>query len=1097
MIKQEIGRGGMGVVYEAEQISLGRRVALKMLPFASILNRNQLERFKNEARAAASLDHPNVVQVYSVGSHRGVHYYAMQYVDGQTVADLIAAQRQSERGSLSGEAGSAPGGGANGGYARAANPDDSTRVMVAPGEIRTADESADCPQVSTKTISPRGSKRWIRRVVRLALQAAEGLEHAHEMGVVHRDIKPSNLLINTDGHLWITDFGLAMVEAEGNLTAADNMLGTLRYMSPEQVQGDRRVLDHRTDIYSLGVTLYEMLTVQPAFPDSNAARLMRQISDGDPVPPRRLRPVIPKDLETIVLKAMAKESRDRYATSRELSADLRRFLDDEPIRAKPPALIDRAKKWARRHRPIVATALATLAVAVAVTGTLLWRERSQTLAALEKARARQHEADVQRRIAENQERLAKHQKTLAEEAVARFQQLLYVRGLSLAASAWRAGDGARAAALLRDNPAYSERPELRGFEWHLLSKQVLPHHAVLTLEPKGIQSVCLSPDGRQIATGSADGTLRLWEADSRRLIATLKYRPTNRGDPPRTDGSSQPSGFSHSSNGTGSPITSIAYHPDGSTVAASRSDGTVHIWDTDRQRLLRNLEADGGGPVFDVSFSPDGSWLAAGGHDCCVKLWETSNYDLAAERTGHVRPIRAVRFSGDGKLLATAGCDRVIKIWELPSCRLRHNLEGHDGMVLAVAFTPDSRLIASGSNDHTIGIWDVDRGECVRKIAGHLDGVESLAISSDADYLVAGDRGGTIRYWSLDHPTPPSELIGILQGHTDRVWKVDLSPDGKRLVSASRDGSVRIWHRHTVAEPRLARSDSDPVRDFAISKELDLIATANASGLYRWAPNDDGFIATNLGRAVGPLQCTALSNDGTLLALGYSDGRLSVFDGWSSPSFSIQAHGPTQEIDVVALSPCKRFVATASRGEDRLHVWDGRTGERLARLPALDCDSIAFAPGGTHLAYCDGRDVVICRRNDWSEEVRLKGHSITVNGVDFSGDGTLLATASEDRTVRIWDTNTWQPRWVTVAHGASVLSVAFSPDGKSLATGAQDGSIKLWHVGTGQEVYPLETQSAPVIRMAFCCQTQRLLCLLKNGLLVHFRGAGPPAVGRG
>ena len=231
---------------------------------------------------------------------------------------------------------------------------------------------------------PGGSEERdrIRSVVKLAIQAAEALEHAHRMGIVHRDIKPSNLLVDAEQHLWVADFGLAMIEAEGNLTATGSMMGTLRYMSPEQIRGDRHVLDHHTDIYSLGATLYEMLTLRPAFPESDAAQLMQRIPDDEPTAPRKLNSAISRDLETIVLKAMAKDHEDRYATAAAMAADLRHFLDDEPIQAKPPGPIVRAKKWARRHRPVVATAMGTLAIAVAIAGGLLWNERRETFAAL-------------------------------------------------------------------------------------------------------------------------------------------------------------------------------------------------------------------------------------------------------------------------------------------------------------------------------------------------------------------------------------------------------------------------------------------------------------------------------------------------------------------------------------------------------------------------------------------------------------------------------------------------------------------------------------------------------------------------------------------
>ncbi len=283
-ILREIGRGGMGVVYEAEQISLARRVALKVLPLAAVLDPRQLQRFQNEARAAASLRHPHIVQVYAVGCERAVHFYAMEFIEGQTLADVIAARRRDSS---------------------ALWP--SLGLRLWPSLSHPASSSGTESQVAIDTVTSPAAAEIFRTVAHLGVQAAEALEHAHQMGVVHRDIKPSNLLIDPAANLWITDFGLAQTQAPGNLTMTGDILGTLRYMSPEQAQGQRQVLDHRSDIYSLGVTLYELLTLEPPFAANDRHVLIHQILDGLPRPPRELRRDIPRDLETIVLKAMAPE----------------------------------------------------------------------------------------------------------------------------------------------------------------------------------------------------------------------------------------------------------------------------------------------------------------------------------------------------------------------------------------------------------------------------------------------------------------------------------------------------------------------------------------------------------------------------------------------------------------------------------------------------------------------------------------------------------------------------------------------------------------------------------------------------------------------
>jgi serine/threonine protein kinase/Tfp pilus assembly protein PilF len=355
---REVGRGGMGVVYEAEQVSLNRRVALKVLPFAAALDARQLQRFKHEAQAAALLHHTNIVPVYAVGCDRGVHYYAMQFIDGQSLAEVIAALRPE------------------------GNP-------AAP-----AAETGPAGVLATERSANR--RAYFESVARLGVQAAEALDHAHQQGVIHRDIKPANLLLDAAGHLWVADFGLARGRAGPGLTGTGDVVGTLRYMAPEQALARRAVTDHRCDVYALGATLYEALTLEPAFPGDDRAALLRQIADGAVRPPRRLAPALPAALETVVLKAMARDPGHRYATAQELADDLRRFLEGRPVLAKPPSPAERALRWAGRHRAAIAAGVAGLALAAALStaaAVLVWREQNQTAAALTQARAQARRAE--------------------------------------------------------------------------------------------------------------------------------------------------------------------------------------------------------------------------------------------------------------------------------------------------------------------------------------------------------------------------------------------------------------------------------------------------------------------------------------------------------------------------------------------------------------------------------------------------------------------------------------------------------------------------------------------------------------------------------
>jgi serine/threonine protein kinase/tetratricopeptide (TPR) repeat protein len=369
-ILTEISRGGMGVVYEARQISLGRKVALKVLPFAALLDQKQIARFNHEAQAAAQLNHPNIVPIFAVGCERGVHYYSMKYIEGQAVDQAIRELRD---------------------LAEKSAPPGSSAAARLPGTICHADTGS-----AISAALAINSRDYFRTVADLGIQAAEALHHAHQYGIIHRDVKPSNLLLDVKGKLWVTDFGLARLPEEAGLTKTGDTPGTLQYMSPEQAGGRSSLIDPRTDVYSLGITLYELLTLQPAFEGDDRQELVRRIVEVEPTRPRRINTSIPLDLETIVLKAISKNREERYSTAQELADDLRRFREGMPTLARRPTLAGRIAKWGRRHRRAVrasAAVAATMVVGLIVAIFLIVREAGHTEAALKKSEENLARAD--------------------------------------------------------------------------------------------------------------------------------------------------------------------------------------------------------------------------------------------------------------------------------------------------------------------------------------------------------------------------------------------------------------------------------------------------------------------------------------------------------------------------------------------------------------------------------------------------------------------------------------------------------------------------------------------------------------------------------
>ena len=379
-ICREIGRGGMGIVYEAEQLSMGRCVALKVLPFAALLDERQLQRFRIEARTAGTLHHPHIVPVFSVGTERGVHFYAMQFIDGPSLAEVLADLRECK-----------------------SSPDTPNRsskahpFIAAPVEMKREFEPGDknnaCHddlhtdtrrELQAALSTQRSNRRidYFRLVARWAKQAAEGLAYAHENGVLHRDIKPANLLANRNGTILITDFGLARLESGASMTLTGDMVGTLRYMAPEQVQGKQVLVDHRADIYSLGITLYELATTESAFTGETREEIIHRVIAHDPIQPTKIDPTIPKDLETIILKAAAKTPEQRFQSANDMAEDLQRFLQHQPIVAKPPTVIDRVLKWTRRHQAVTwSVAIILVLTTIGLLLGLAWsRDKNRQLA---------------------------------------------------------------------------------------------------------------------------------------------------------------------------------------------------------------------------------------------------------------------------------------------------------------------------------------------------------------------------------------------------------------------------------------------------------------------------------------------------------------------------------------------------------------------------------------------------------------------------------------------------------------------------------------------------------------------------------------------
>jgi WD40 repeat protein/serine/threonine protein kinase len=1037
-IRGEIGRGGMGVVYEAEQISLGRRVALKVLPLAAALDPKQLQRFKNEAQAAAHLHHPHIVPVYYVGCERGVHFYAMQYIDGHTLAAVIRelrrlAGREAAEGAV--EANGLAGELASGRWApEKPSPTGERRTgPCVPGAeplIPVRSPLTTTPPVAAlSTERSTTSPEFFRTVVSLGVQAAEALEHAHELGIIHRDIKPANLLVDAMGRLWVTDFGLARLGNDAGLTMTGDLLGTIRYMSPEQALAKRVTVDARTDVYSLGVTLYELLTLEPAYNGRNREEVLRQIAFEEPSLPSRLNPSVPAELETIVLKAMAKNPEERYATAQELADDLRRFLEDKPINAKRPTLRQRAAKWARRHKTVVrATGLVlTMAVAALLVSTvLIWQSKEELRQTLERERVN-----------------------------------AYYQFIALAEREWEVNDLGRMQQTLEACPA-----DLRGWEWHYLRR--LPYRTLPPLHhDSAVHGVAFSPDSRRLASADHNGVVSVWDL----LTGQVVFPPFQAHE---------------------KPCGSVAYSPDGHYLATTCHD-EVKIWDAETGAWSRTLEGYSGqqGAFSYAAFSPDGRHLATSGRKD-VKIWEVATGQKLLTLEGHTDLVREVVFSPDGRRLASSSKDRTVKVWDVETGQelltLRGHtvgvwsaafspggkqiasaagefahkgkgegklwdavtgqeiltLRGHASLILGVAFSPDGRRLATAGHDRTVKLWDAVTGQEILTLRGHRSNwVRPVAFSPDGTRLVSVSLDQTVHLWDA---TPlgdeRGEEVVTLRGHREGVRSVAFHPDGRHLVTAGDDEKVKIWDALTGRELHTLTGHSGMVVNLAFSRKGKYLALGG-NRLTVW----DATTWKTLFSIPTKCNAVAFGRDEHILASSAPDNTVRVRDAATGREIPAGFLDHDWGVFGLSFSPDGRTVA-ASSGDSSVRLWDLETGQEVqtARMRHVGCVAcVAFRPDGSQLAS-GGNDqaVKIWDTAGWQELRTLQDPTGGIQSVAWSPDGRRLVWGGTDATVKIGDPVTGTILRTLRGHTSWVEGVAFSPDGRLIASASLDGTVKIW-----------------------------------------------------
>lgn len=1059
---REIARGGMGVVYQARQLKLNRTCALKMILTGNLAGDQEVQRFYAEAESAANLSHSGIVPVYEVGEIDGQHFFSMGFVEGNSLGQ----------------------------------------------------EVADGPLDS-------------KRAARMTRDVAEAIGYAHDHGLIHRDLKPANVLIDRDGTPKVTDFGLAkQIKGDSGLTATGQILGTPSYMPPEQATGNTELVDERSDIYSLGGILYCLLTGHPPFQASTPMDTLIQVMDADPVPPTRSNPLVPKDLETICLKCLAKEKNRRFASAAELVEELDRFLADEPIHSRPIGRVERGWRWCRK-RPVIAGLTGTLAmllVAVAIAGPIIAVQQSQLRSDAEQKRkdAETSEAEAnewakvateRQEAAESSEQRAIEATEIAEAEREAALHDLYASNISLAHREWNNNNVKHARQLLARCP-----PELRNWEYYYLQRLVNQESMVMqgldlcvriAVDRSRRELVALGISGGQwvtkiynLRTGTEERSIasaQLISPNGKRYVVLQQDVALVR----QVEDNLTIRQFYHEKMGE---LRGAAFSPDGTLLAIALPDGKadgnnhsdVHVFNVDTGRKVAVLEgAPTAYPFARMAAAPHGFLLA-------------------------------IEISQDNQslVLGSPFPPGTLQVWDLESKTKTHEFVEHLYAVNSVCLSEDGKQVASAGPDG-VNVWHLDRDEVPLKLQGHLGQVYDVTFSPSGESIATAGWDRTARVFS----TADGMEIATFRGSQSAIVDLAFDQDGEELIAACRDGDIRVWKAAAIADPSAMLSDEVADR-FSFGKELNESVRAGLEAFYASQLNNSE--ATLAGVHGGAAQCVAVSPDGKLAATAGHDEKVRLWD-LSTRSLLhefdsfVYIHGmqfdPSGEY--LAFPNGKLSIGDGDRkvpGRGWVEVRDVATGELAVKLGPIDrpISSVAYSRNGNQIAAACGLHAIYApqlgvtenrsgqvivwdvdtEEEVWSRDSHINmaaGVSFSANdqllattGMDavvriwdaqsgdllnamtsalantcaFSADGKFLAAACTDGVVRVWDANTFELANMMEAHHGNISMVAFSPDGSRLYTAGSDATVTVWDPENGRELLTLQGHTAEVTTVA-------------------------------